>query len=265
MILSVRDLPAIRIAIDNLYRVTEHPDATNQVACDVFREWSGGVWLDGQSPAEVVSAGFILAAIEEVMKKLGHHTRDECPEITKSDLDLQTKAVLLSLRDDLRTPLLSHFLATNDRVRTLFLVELTGTLGKLDGSSGVTHAAPPVPPAAPPVPPEARGGKGDSSPDSPRRNLDELTPALAMAYRHYLQAVATNGDGTTFVDLFKWCEVAEHDMSQWQDAESWARGVKRALEKLGLPKHGARGVAVPRSAVPAYHFTDRADCTDRAD
>lgn len=146
MPLSLLDLPAVRAAVEDLYRILEHPDRTNETARRVLR-WATGRTTSGERNPDTAGAGALIqAAIEQVLFHFGDHTRGPCPEITDSHLDLSTKATLIELRGELLPPFTAQTLATDAGVQVRFLVFLNDVLARM------AHLAPSGSAAASPHP-----------------------------------------------------------------------------------------------------------------
>lgn len=107
MPLSRLDLPHIIEAVEELHRAIANPPTEN---------WRAPAWLVEQYkqttlgeagvPKKPTHAGLIHAAATEVLNRImppWHHTKDDCPEITESLLDMRHKVALLDLRERLST------------------------------------------------------------------------------------------------------------------------------------------------------------------
>jgi len=87
MPLSLLDLPDVRAAVSDLYRILEHPAPTNEVARRAL-QWDTARSRHGeQNPDSVLPAALIRAGVERVLCYFGGHYKTDCPEITDSHLD----------------------------------------------------------------------------------------------------------------------------------------------------------------------------------
>lgn len=225
MPLSLLDMPAVRAAVSDLHRILEDPTPTNEVARRAFRWSTGRSTLGEQDPTGKTASALVGAGVEWVMFHFGDHTRDQCPEITDSQLDLKTKAALLELRGELLSPFASHSLATDAGVRVRFLMFLAGVLARIasPAAGGVTPAE-----AAP-------TGAGDFIERLLAGPADaELTPRdMALLEAHLKQPISLSaiqrekaGTGTCFR------EIAPPPPNETQQGEGGTPGNNRAK---GIP------------------------------
>jgi hypothetical protein len=154
MPLSRLDIPAVREAVSDLYRILEDPTPTNPVARRVY-EWAHKTTRGEHNPDPATPPGLIQPGIDWVMIQFGGHINDHCPEITDSKLDLKTQAALLELREKLLKPFTSQYLADEAGERAQFFVFLDGILARISPS------------LARPADPNSAGTGGIATPDGP--------------------------------------------------------------------------------------------------
>lgn len=153
MPLSILDMPAVQAAVSDLHRIIEDPTPTNETVQRVYRVSTARTTLGELDPEGKNPAAFIQAGIEEVRRLFGDHIRRTCPEITSSQLDLETKAALLELRNQLILPLFaSHELGNDEgaRVQGLkFLGDILRRLGVQESRENEKGDRPPRDPNQP--------------------------------------------------------------------------------------------------------------------
>lgn len=137
MPISRVDLQDICAALRDLYRVLDNPTPQNPIAERLLNWGVNRTTPAGQVQltADIAPAALIRAAMGHVLHHLmpsGVRFGGHCDDITKSELNLDQRAALLDLRDDLSSTFADHRLACDAGLNLRFRVELEKVLRLLD-------------------------------------------------------------------------------------------------------------------------------------